>query len=274
MPLPDDYNAAEHLQDVIKKTYNSEVREWFADVTNVELDITTARSSLRTACTHQEADSVNMTISRQLLFDLVIKQSFKVGTSGSERDLNYQVLRRTKPMIKLYFLEDHIDTDPDYRQVEGTISFRLMNETSTTLSKSEATNYGNKVKTLFGGGKGFSWKKGKELCSYADWEKGYQLQLLVRNEAEGKRIIEQVLDIQNHTPNWEFMNISTNSRPAEAYPTIPPRETILGKSHKLARRRPISEVFFQYAFLKLAGLPKPVYLFDRSGRIPDALVKR
>jgi hypothetical protein len=40
----------------------------------------------------------------------------------------------------------------------------------------------------------------------------------------------------------------------------------------LPRRRPIAEVRFQFASLKLAGLPKPVIVFDRSGRHPDALV--
>ncbi|PSB16050.1 hypothetical protein C7B65_22765 [Phormidesmis priestleyi ULC007] len=274
MPLPNDYNAAEHLQDTIKRVYNGEVREWFADVIGEQLDLSTPRASLKTACTHQEADSTDMTVSRQLLFDMVIKQTFKTVSGGSERDLNYTILRKTKPILKLYFLEDHIDTDPDYRQVEGVIGVRLMGQTSTTLSKTEAIAYGNKVKTLFGTGKGFSWKKGKEMCSYSDWAKGYQLQLLVRNETEGKRIVEQVLDIQGHSPDWEFLNMSVNSEPSQAFPTIPPRETILGKSHKLSRRRPISEVFFQHASIKLAGLPKPVYIYDRSGRIPDALVHR
>lgn len=274
MPLPTDYNAAEHLQDTIKKVYNGEVREWFADVQSQELDISTSRASLRTACTHQEDDSAHMTVSRQLLFDLVIKQAFKAVGGSSERDLSYQVLRKTKPLLKLYFLEDLVDTEPDYRQVEGVIGVRLMNETSTTLSKPEAINYGNKIKSLFGSGKGFSWKKGKEMVTYSDWGKGYQLQLLVRNLSEGKRIVEQVLDIQGHTPDWEFMNHSVNAEPVQAYPTIPPRETILGKSRKLARRRPISEVFFQYSYVKIAGLPQPIYLYDRSGRIPDALVKR
>lgn len=273
MPLPDNFSSAEHLQDVLKRTYNGEVKEWFADITSDELDTVTSRGSLKTACTHQENDTINMTISRQLLFSLLINPPTS-NNQGSDRELNYTVLRRTKPILKLFFLEDHSDVEPGYDPVEGVISFRLMKETTTTLSKSEATTYGNKLKTLFGSGSGFTWKKGKELASYTDWDKGYQLQLLVRTESEGKRIVEQVLDVQGHTPDWEFFNLITNSQPSQAFPTIPPKETILGKLQKLPRRRPICEVKFQSGFLKLAGLPKPVCLFDRSGRHREALVHR
>lgn len=272
MPLPNNFSPAEHLQDTIRRTYNPEVREWFADLTTDDPNINTPRGSLRTACTHRENDTMDMTLSRMLLFDMVVKQRFMQAQSSSDRDLNYRVLRRTRPKLTLYFLEDVQDVEPEYRLVSGEISFRLMNQTSQTLSKTEATALGRKIKSLFGASKGFVWKKGKLLCSYSDWDKGYQLQLLVRNEAEGRRLVEQVLDIQGHTPEWEFFNIVNNAEPAQAFPTVPPKETILGKSYRLPRRRPIADVRFQFAQLKLAGLPQPVFLYDRSGRYDNALV--
>ena len=273
MTLPDDYNASEHLQDTIKQVYNQEVRDWFSDITEVELDISTPRASLRTACLHQEEDTIDMTISRQNLFDMVILQRLKNDGANRDRDLNYRVLRRNKPQITLHFLEDLKDVEHGYEPIAGEISLRLMTETTTTLSKSEATNYGNKINSLFGSTGGFIWKKGKELCSYSDWDKGYQLQLLTRTEAEGRRVIEQVLDIQAHAPDWENFNLVHNGEPSASFPTVPPSETILGKTRKLPRRRPIADVRFQFASLKLSGLAKSVILFDRSGRHPEALVK-
>jgi hypothetical protein len=66
MPLPQNYSATEHLQDLLKRTVNQEVREWFRDVTSD--DLSTPRSSLRQGCTHVEDDTMEMTIGRLLLF--------------------------------------------------------------------------------------------------------------------------------------------------------------------------------------------------------------
>lgn len=270
--LPNNFSPAEHLQDTIRRTYNPEVREWFADLTTDDPDINTPRGSLRTACTHLENDTMDMTVSRMLLFDMVIKQRFTQAQGGSDRDLNYRVLRRTRPQVTLYFLEDLEDVEPGYDPVAGEISFRLMDQTSTTFSNSEAIALANRIKAEFGTSQGFTWRKGRELCSYTDWDKGYQLQLLVRSESEGRSLVGKILDLQSHTPEWEFFNHIENGAPAEAFPTVPPRETILGKSRRLPRRRPVADVRFQYATVKIAGLAKPVYLFDRSGRYSNALV--
>jgi hypothetical protein len=68
MPLPDNFSAAEHLQDVILLTQNKIVRTEFNDVgdDNWVKDISTPRASLRLACTHEEDDSIDMTILRSL----------------------------------------------------------------------------------------------------------------------------------------------------------------------------------------------------------------
>jgi len=266
-------SPSEHLQDTIRRTYNPEVREWFADITTDNPDISTPRGSLRTACTHAENDTMDMTLSRMLLFDMVVKQRFQAQLSSSDRDLNYRVLRRTRPRVKLFFLEDLKDVEKGFQPITGEISFRLMNQTSTTMSEAEAKQIGTRIKSLFGASGGFVWRKGKELFSYTDWDKGYQLQLLARNKTEGKRIVEQVLDIQQHNPDWEFFNRTENEEPSTAFPTLPPTETILSKRRRLPRRRPIADVRFQYATLKVAGLPNEICLFDRSGRFPTALVK-
>ena len=63
---------------------------------------------------------------------------------------------------------------------------------------------------------GYVWRKGKVRASYSDWDKGYQFQLLCRNESDARTLIGKVLDIQGHTPDWENLNISENSEPASA----------------------------------------------------------
>jgi hypothetical protein len=91
------------------------------------------------------------------------------------------------------------------------------------------------------------------------------LQLLVRDKTEGKRIVDKVLDIQGHSPDWKKFNHAENEIPSEAFPIVPGNQTILGKSRKKPRKRPIADVRFQYAVIKIDGLPHPITLVDRSG---------
>jgi len=267
MPLPDNFSPAEHLQDVTLKVQNRLVKEEFSDLGDEtwDADITTSRGSLRVACTHLDTDSIDMTLVRLWLFYGCLRKAkdFHPHIYGIPVT-SFKELRKYKPQISLFFLEDHNDIEPGYSPITGEISFRLMNQESNSLSMSEVTNYANRIKTQFATASGFIWKKGKEMVSYTDWKKGYQLQLLCRDKAEGRRVIEQVLDIQAHTPDWKNMNKSGNEEPASAYPTIPPTEIILGKPRRLPRRRPIADVRFQYALLDLHELPNPICLVDRS----------
>jgi hypothetical protein len=276
MPLPNNFSHAEHLQDTLKRTMNRQVRDYFRDVgdENWEPDISTARASLRTACTHQEADTIDLTILRCMTFYLVVgKLQNSLELPSEPADLSYPVIRRSFPKLTLFFVEDIADVASGFRPVTGEISFRLMNHTTTTISEAEARQYGQRIKTLFGAAKGFQWRKGRMMCSYSDWAKGYQLQLMVRDKAEGKRLVEQVLDINNHTPDWENFDFKENEEPGESYPTVPPSATILGKRQRLPRRRPLVTVRFQYAQLRIAGLSRALCLYDRTQRFVNALVK-
>lgn len=146
-----------------------------------------------------------------------------------------------------------------------------MHETDSSLSEAKIKTYAKKIASSFAKPKSLVWKKGKELSSYTDWEKGYQLQLLVRSKSEGKSLVNNILDIQNHSPDWSKFNHQENDQPSKAYPTLPERQTILGKARKKPRRRPIADVRFQYAILKLWGLPNPIPLVDRSGIFLDPI---
>jgi hypothetical protein len=214
----------------------------------------------------KDTDNGFLTIGRLFLYYFILRKT---------RDLVHPVYgsviggdapaRRHRPQITLYFQEDYNDIEPGYAPVTGEISIRLMNETAQTLTEANLRTYATKIKTSFTTGGGFVWRKGKESSSYTDWERGYQLQLLVRDKTEGKRLVEQVLDIQSHSPDWKKFNRSENDEPSLAFPTVPGNQTILAKSRKKPRKRPIADVRFQYATIKIDGLPHPIPLVDRSG---------
>lgn len=270
MSLPSNFSSTEHLQDVIRRIWNLEVREWFSDLQN-DPDISTGRNSLRTACLHLESDSAPNTLMRMMLFDELRRQP-QIALPA-ETHLSDRVIRRSRPQILLYFLEDLNDVERGFEPVAGQITFRLMDETTASMTQAKAIAFGNRIKSLFAANNGFVWRRGKEMCSYSDWNKGYQLQLLCRNKTEGRRLVEQVLDIQQHSPEWEFFNHTENEAPSEAFPTLPPSETILGRRQRLPRRRPVADVRFQYATLRFAGIPQETCLFDRSGRFSDPLIR-
>lgn len=274
MSLPDNFSPVEHLQDTARRIYNRDVRDWFGDLGDESWtpSIGAPRASLRTACTHREDDSLQATLARMMLFEATIRQRFT--DQGVEvTDRTPHVIRRSRPKVRLFFLEDYGDVEPGYEAITGEIGFRLMTQTAETLSLGEVTTYANKVKTAFASGAGFVWRKGKVMCAYSDWEKGYQLQLLCRDKSEGKRVVEQVLDIQSDAPDWSKLSVSENDQPSSAYPTVPPSENILGKVRKLPRRRPIADVRFQYATLHILGLNNPTCLVDRSLTFPNPVVK-
>ena len=275
MALPSDFSPWEHLQNVVRLVHNRIVKEEFADLgdDSWDEDISVPRGSLRVACTMLDNDTAEMTLIRMMLFYLSLRkaQDMQAPIVGIPL-LSFQETRKYKPQIMLYFQEDWQDVDHNYQPVTGEISFRLMNQETTSITNAEVTNWANKVKTNFGTGTGFVWKKGKEFTSYTDKEKGYQLQLLVRDLAEGKKVVEQVLDLQGHTPDWSKLNHLKNEAETIAFPTIPGNQTILGKSYKKPRKRPIADVRFQYAALNLHGFPKPIILYDKTGYYTKAII--
>jgi hypothetical protein len=97
------------------------------------------------------------------------------------------------------------------------------------------------------------------------------LRLLAWNETEAKKVIEQVLDVRNHAPNWAQHLDGTTKK--KTFATVPGTHMILGKTRRKPRERPIATVRFRYAELKLHGLPNDLQLIDMTGFRHNPLVK-
>ncbi len=188
--------------------------------------------------------------------------------------------RRYRPHIRLHFLEDttfnQVGSNPSTyqgrRRLSGSITFRIMNETSETISKGELIRIGTAIKNSFGANGGYTWEKGKELYTYADWDKGYQLQILAKNSSQPRDIISKILALQNHTPDWVFLSKSGSESEIERYPDLPQTKIILGEQVTLKRVRPLVQVRFRYADAKVHLLTQPVVLYDLTNKKIGALV--
>lgn len=200
----------------------------------------------------------------QVLADYQLEQSREpevvYGVPASE----YQAEVKFKPHVSLWFKQDEIEVKAGESRSKGEISFRLMTETSKSLTPEKIQTLAQKIKNKFGGSTPFTWAKGKTYYTYYDKEKGYQFKILTNGEPEARRIIESVLDIQGHSPQWEKLGLSGKVQPDQAFPAIPDKEVILGKSRTLPRRRPVTTVKFRRASLIIWGLTKPIHLVSES----------
>ncbi len=262
MAIPPNYNSWVHLRRVIRQTQNDLVRREFRDLDGIEDSIDTPRTSLRQACLIGGNDSAKIIQLKLFLFYVILRKAKDLHPPIYAVPEKKAVLRRNRPQVKLYFLEDLVDIEFGVPPVEGEISFRLMSETNDTLTRSKIEQLAIKIKNTFGSGNRYVWRKGKNMFSYSDWPLGYQLQLLVRDRTDGRDLAEKVLSLQNHTPDWSKANYAQNEDPLSAYPYNPGTEVVLGETKKKYRRRPNVDVRFTAAFLFLAEHPNPVVLYD------------
>lgn len=261
MALPANFGEWEHLQSVYIQIHNREVREEFADI-DVDDDITTPRASLKIACLMKDKDTAQAMNLRERLFDRIREKASIVTTGGAR---NY-TKRRNKPQVTLYFKEDDADIEPGFDPITGETSFRIMDAgNDDDITENEAKLLATAIKNLFMAGNGFLWRKGKDMVTYSDWDKGYQLQLLCRSKLEGIELAQRILDIQSHTLEKQFTNFITNEDPTTRYPVLPPTKPILGKQEKMPRERPIADVRFTHATLWVRGMRQAQLLVDRIG---------
>lgn len=270
MTLPNNFSSWEHLQTVLMQVQNRIVRNEFNDVggDDWDEDITTPRGSLRVACTLKDTDSALETKLKLDLFYFCLGKGKALHPDMYAIPITtFRTLRRHKPQVHLMFKEvtNIRNADP----LQSQISFRIMDENFTI---GEATTLANKIKAEFMSSGGYLWHKGRLMCAYSDHDQGYQLQLLCRDEAEGKRLTTDVLALRNHTPKWKHFTINRTEDEAGRYTTAPPNKIILGQSHEQPVERPIHNSRFQYAELSIDGMKKPVILCDRSNRWVEVLV--
>lgn len=271
MPASRDWNRQ---RDFLRKTYNKEVKRWFRDLGDSEdLGFNTPRAAVFEACLISYKDSQNMALLKMRTFDRVVQKNHLKPHVYAAPTTEPRTYRRFRPQIILRFLQDsYRNYEISKAPGEGRISFRLMNETSKTITQTEVTKLANAVKREFMSGKGHVWSKGRVMYAYNDWDIGYQLQLLCYSETEAKTLIRKVLSIQDHTPEWTNLAISKVDSELSAYPSVPETEVILGKSERMPKRRPVVDVRFTHAELHLYGLKEPVILCDRTHRFVNPVV--
>ena len=252
-------------------SYNQQVRDHFRDVDSTAHSATHPRAAALRACLIDADDSGLIALHKRLNFYFVVLECHKKPEIFGLPTLTYQDYFKFKPQIKLFFAQDHQDVEPGYHPVKGELSFRLMGVEPGTITIAQVNGWALKIKQEFGLNGGYVWSKGKEQYVYRDEDKGYQLRVLARSQADAQQLISKALSIEGNTPDWSRLNKSTSAEPSSAYPPNPGNQTILGKVSKKPRRRPLAQVRFLYAHLFIYGKPRPIVLVDRTNYFSEAI---
>lgn len=265
MPLPNNFSEWEHLQDTIRREHNKAVRAYFKN--QADNDISTPKASLKHACLIKDDDSALIQQQRQWLFEVLVGrlQSTQTPIYGIPVP-DSQSLVKFRPQVQLFFRE--LQTSPTYDPesylvpVEGILSFRLMDETSETISRAKAEALARKIKAEFCNPI-FVWQKGWYAMTYTDEEKGYKCKIYVKTKAEGERIIRKVLSIQNHAFDESSMQFIEHER---TYPANAGTHRVYGRIVKKLRKRPVADISFRKAKLIIWGQPNAINLVSVGGR--------
>lgn len=169
-----------------------------------------------------------------------------------------------RPQILMLFEQPATELTENFpRAVTGRISFRLMHKETATITPQDLELYANRIKTLFGGETPFIWERGKESYSYTDHIKGYRMKVVAKDRQAAKKVVEQILDIQSHSPDWTLFNNNTPDNPEEKYDETPGVRTILNKPYKKKRLRPRCTLKLWRAEIHINDLAGNTLLYDR-----------
>lgn len=272
MALPQGFSEFEHLQDLVRREHNKAVRKYFKN--QADNDISTPKAGLKHACLIKDDDSGIMVQMRQWLFEITVGNAQSVQRPVYGIPVNeYQPDRRFKPQVKLYFLESWDETTHSNEripQAEGEITFKLMDESSETISRAKAETLARAIKQELATPV-FTWEKGWYKSTYLDIERGYDLRLFVKNKAEGERVVRKILSIRNHAferDNFQFIDHD------RTYPVNAGTHRVYGRTVKKFIKRRRVDVEFKFAQLLIWGQPNPINLVATNGSRLRSVIER
>ena len=168
-----------------------------------------------------------------------------------------------QPRIKLHFR--------DRDKGKAVISLRVVNKTDDTkiplplIDKSDLRQYANRIKQEFAEPNLYVWQKGREIISYKNRFQGFDGQWwLVRNERVGRDLLQKLVNILQFPLDTSKIRKSIAPEEGLAFPPNPPDEIVLGEKVKGIEKRPLVDVTFWRAEIKLAKIKTPIPLVERG----------
>jgi hypothetical protein len=258
------------IRSWLRKTHNKEVHEYFKDLpADLDPDNSSGRSTTKAVCLIGANDSQGIAAQKQENFRR-LKEMVGLGAYTPSHD--YERLPGLAfsgiPQVQLWFLEKYSVAKANGRAKrphEALVSFRINSDWS---SDAPAKAMALKIRDRFARPI-FKIESGELKVTYLDKNKGYDFRMLVDTKEEGKRIIEAVLDLNGHIPEWKLLKTHKSEDESFGVETV----RVVGETFRMSSIRPRTEVYFRYAIAKVPPSTKEIPLVDTSLRYPMAYQK-
>ncbi|MBK1987309.1 hypothetical protein A0J48_007130 [Sphaerospermopsis aphanizomenoides BCCUSP55] len=274
MTLPDGFSPFEHLQQTYKTEFNRRVDRYFRDVSG-NGDLNSPRASLKLACRIDDNDNDAMMNMRHNLFFNVMGYGRKnlAVVYGDKFDTAPPVAGH--PQLFIHFSQDASAQPTDEPLIEHEKSCRLMKFSCSTdgvqpaITNNDMVAIANEIKTLFlDNKKGITYTTGNMSASYTDPENGFPRgnYLLVNSKADAVSIYSKMCNAIDVTYRGDSHIVVNDPDKASTTSTTSGTTTILGKSRRNRRYRPVAVLRFRYAYISLGNLINPIFLIDTTLR--------
>ncbi len=255
-----------------RKFQNFEVTAYFEKVNEDSLPMQSQKDYWAKMTTITEDDGIIKAIGKFMLFDRVRGSNLEALSEVYTLPLSTvaNIGLRGKPQLHLYFVEVNYLVDSGRNIADGQIAgIRLTEFSAETITKENIVSIGEKVRDLF---KDFLWEKGKNMLSYSEPDKGYNLQILCQSKEGGLQVLSKVLSIRDDEIANKLVNYKANEVPDETYPDVSTELQRVGETIRSTTRRPEASVKLRVALLHIEGLIKPKVAYDNSGKYKNAYV--
>lgn len=249
----------EFTRSFLRKTYNREVNEYFADIDPEYVgDNATGRTAAKRSCLILPNESQNRAMLKMLTFRYVIQQVHLRPAVFGLPVTTFQENVRYLPQIIIHYRErSDIARANNRYPLRARYAVRYRGDVSDAADLSRLET---RIKQIFDTPT-HHFDKGRYKFSYRDKEKGYELIVTAASESDAKSVIENLLDINTDTPDWDNL---TKSEYTETQPLHGDTLRVGGELYRKPTARPSGKVYFQTAELSVWGMPKNKILYTNG----------
>ncbi|MEH2400512.1 hypothetical protein [Nostoc sp.] len=211
-------------------SYNSEVVAHFGDVNG-----DSERNAVKNLCLVQSNDSILIAQQRIRFFREEVQKTHLKPTIIGQPKADFDADVKYHPQIFVRLWQDSTAVPVGKFPKSAQFSFRLLDETSETITKDKLNTYARKMYAAFFETQ-FTFNKGKYIGWYTVPEEGLHLQLYCIDETECERVAKAIVSKLEKVWNEAAFKISKPHRSnlISSEDTI----TILGRSKQRPQWRP------------------------------------
>ncbi|MBD2204940.1 hypothetical protein H6G33_04225 [Calothrix sp. FACHB-1219] len=246
-------------------SFNREVYDWFKDA-----DSNNTRKALRDDLLIGAKDSIAIAQVKMRAFrEIIQKTHLKPDIIGMPKiDVDADVTY--KPEVTLFFKQNKESVPKGKTAKTARMSYRLMNQTSSSLSKAELRTLGQNIYNDFAKPTPYRFNKGKIIGWYVKPEDGLNLQIYAHTSEIGETVARKIIAHRNLTFDDNIFKFTTPNRNSD---TTPGTITILGETQQKPIWRPTVFVEFEHASINLHNDTQIRVLCDLSGTYANPMYR-